>query len=554
MRTPRDRSATVRDELEAELVRRFGKGWRVYPQSSSAVTTGEWLGWNAMRDGFDDVVRVACSEPVSLALLVEGVASLLAPVDTASTPVADAALEFAQGMIAVGTTAPRSALDAVLAVVASGHPALAGAGSGREAIAVAAALWDVATRIAGAVLARQLAAGGARLSATIGPGVLGAMPVTVPTQDLEGNPIGSAVGRGRDRGATDGELSERYRAAAARYIQWQQYRVCLCRGRDAATHRGRHHLHQWRPGTRTGETQAKDLSLWFRTWVMGQQRAADGLPTAPWPKALEQGLLYRHFLPSQPEASIGILVGEALEERCTVVGCAGRDSRAHRIGPEEQASRSAIGTRRCPQDSSHDLDFNWKERSRHLVIVRLPTGPFSHQQFAHLAWPKGVKVWEFVDRGGVTRWLPLPHGSAFTRLRGRGAATRPGWQPTTPVTTMPHRSLDEEIPGEPAESHPPPHTPVVADVDIASLPPEVEAVLDELRGNHGPGAAAVLRRAVDLLLTAALIDIHPDCDCCGRAGRSGAAPWARPARTDISYCERRLEDLLSSWSEREDRS
>lgn len=280
-----DRPETVRDELEAELVRRFGKGWRALPQPSR-VANGEayreGLDWNEVRDSFDTVVQGAGLEQVPLAQLVAGVASLLAPAGASSAPVADAALELAQGMVAARRTVPRAALDAVLAVVVSGHPALAEAGSGPDVVAAAAALWDVATRIAGAVLARQLAAGGARLSATFGPGVLGAMPVTIDAADLDGGlQVGAAPGYGWFPNAADGELAERYRIAAARCIHWQQHRVCLCQ----ATHRAganRHHLHRWRPGTpdTSGIHARARIGFGSCTMMASPRRRPRGVPAA----------------------------------------------------------------------------------------------------------------------------------------------------------------------------------------------------------------------------------------------------------------------------------
>lgn len=480
-----------------------------------------------MRASVGDVVTAAGLHSLPLDALVEVVAAVLQPPAAEAAPdVVRVATTLANGMEKAGTPGAEAALDAVTAVVCSGHPVMAGGDEGRSA--AAAALWTVPTRLGAAMLAQQLASGAARLLAMVGPGVVGAHDVY-------------------ESGSAGRDLQDSYLASASAYIDWQQHAECHCLGQETAQHRSRaprHHLREWRPGQFAADGKpidAPNLALWFRTWVIGQQEADDrftsGGTRALLPKALEAGLLYRHFLPHLPSASMSLVIDDVLEERCAAEHCPGAGKRAHRYTSQDHVPRYLFGSRRCLVDASHPLDFTRprSSRAREMIVVSRDGLRASHRRFRRLGWNAHEYRWEFVATDGVTRWLPLPHGEAFRRLLSRGAAVSKGW--TQPVVAWRADSRDREEP--PSSSAP------SVDRETALVLDEgLSAAIRHVLAQPSMTGLQVLDNLVDLLRPTGRIKVDPWCSCCTVTGHSQSHEESLVLNAERDYCATKLEDIV----------
>lgn len=521
------RADAAAERLDVLLRDQYGQQWRTHPEPHSATlsSAAEDRVWNDLRRSFGDVVWRAGLESLAPDDLAHVVAILLRPSDAAPvSDVAAATAELALGMVGDGTPVAQAALDSVVAVVCSGDPVLAG--GNQELAAAAAATWTVASRIGAAMLAHQLAAGASRLMATVGPGVVGA------TDSFRSGPDATPV-------------QDRYLASASIYIDWQQHGECRCLGPKAAQHRKRaprHHLRDWKPGQRDSggnRSDAPDLALWFRTWVVGQQEADDALktgePKALLPKALEAGLLYRHFLPHLPTASLTLVIDEVLEERCVEAQCDGFAKRAYRYTSSDRVEPRLLGTRRCRVDTSHPLDFTRppSSRAREMIILSRLSPRASHRRYYGLGWDAAAERWEFVSTRGATRWLPLPHGEAFRRLLTRGAATSPAWAESAALRATP--SPDSNI----ARIGP-------VGADSASLPID-ESVYSRIQraiSDRSIPGRQLLESIVELLRPTGLIDLDPWCSCCTETETSDSGDQSLVRTSERDYCATQLEDIV----------
>jgi hypothetical protein len=329
---------------------------------------------------------------------------------------------------------------------------------------------------------------------------------------------------------TPDELDVAYRAAAERYVGWQQQQVCHCGlvGRPCPPDTTpKHHLHRWTPGA---PKQARNLAEWFRTWVVGQQRSNQLKPGG-----LEGGIYFRVFL-RRPGTPVRLYIGETLTETCVQEGCEG--GKALRLTASMPVAVGRRRQRACPHAVDHDLDFALppEKRTRELVFV----GPRdrSHQQYEDLRWDRGAQRWSFVEHQANTntRWLPLPHGPAWDHLCSRPVASQSGW--TAPVLPDPDDeryadSVDDAPPAAAADdrlgagplsgSQPPADLTVL---DVAVSPALVNSVVDVL--DHTEDPAERFAEWVELLEPVGVIDAGLSCQSCKACTSYGPTFYGHP--------------------------
>jgi hypothetical protein len=483
-----------------------------------------------------ELVDVAGLAPQPLPELVTAMTALFAPdVETAES-VAPMVLELAIGMASAGTHPARAALDGILAIVASGRELNFESGIQRQQSKTVNDSWWSAKRLAIAVLGSQLAAAGSRIARLIGPGVLG----SYRNFGIPGAP----------------SLDETYFERASLYIEWQRKGLCLCLGETSAEHERkaeRHYLRKWRPGRRDSAsnrlTDASDLALWFRTWVIGQQKSDVERPggrRALHSKSFETGLFYRHFLPSLEDVSLILLIDEVLEEQCTELHCSRAYQRAYRVRRTDTVADTSIraGDRQCLQGSDHDLDYSRppRYRTREMIILSAVRESGTHRRYGQLSWDVDLGRWQFVAGRGSRRWLPLPHGRAYKNLMKRGEALanrfRPpviAWSPAERTRNANRESLPTGLsPDDRAQG--------------AQIPADARRILDtELVEKTGPGGAEALKRVIEALLPTGLIAFDPSCSCCMQRSAMPEGDDPQEDYTGQDYCSIRLEQVVVGY-------
>ncbi|MGH9124724.1 MAG: hypothetical protein ACRDZ8_08355 [Acidimicrobiales bacterium] len=442
---------------------------------------------------------------------------LLAPDGVDHGPLEQAARPRAAGMASntrQRTSPAVAALDAVLALVATGDPALNRAHRQPDvSAATLAQSWPEANALLAALLADCLAEVAVVLVERFGPGTIGSL---VPPELAH---LGRGPVFGREARHLRATLASGLLDHAAFYLGWQQHRTCQCRpGECTPTKLPTHHLHAWRPGP---SREAADLSTWFRTWAGGSRRRGELTRGA-----YDESVFYRHAAWTLPGTSIDVLVGEVLSEVCVVPTCDKFGTLAHRVTTRDAADAAKRTTRICPADQDHDLDFARKRRSREMLFVGQDAS--SHRLYDHLAWEASRQRWFFGSRQGNARWVPQPPGPAFQHLRSRSPSVEAACMPTVPY-------VRRECPSD-WGPRPEPETAVPLDEQLLA---QLAALIEEAVHASVPSGEPLLGVVAALRPTGA-IDLYQWCQVCA---------CAAPAEGARDYCESALEQAVQWWAE-----